>query len=42
MMKSLTTEWSKYDHRFVGIATGPIAESGGADKLDPLGLFKNL
>jgi len=42
MMKSLTTEWSKYDHRFVGIAPGPIAESGGANKLDPLGLFQKF
>ena len=40
MMKGLTTEWSKYGMRFVGIAPGPIAESGGASKLDPFGLFK--
>ena len=40
MMKGLTTEWSKYGMRFVGIAPGPITESGGASKLDPFGLFK--
>ena len=40
MMKGLTVEWSKYNIRFVGIAPGPIAESGGADKLDKFGLFK--
>ena len=40
MMKGLTTEWSKYGMRFVGIAPGPIADSGGASKLDPFGLFK--
>lgn len=40
LMKGLTVEWSKYDMRFVGIAPGPIADSGGASKLDPLGIFK--
>lgn len=40
LMKGLTVEWSKYGMRFVGIAPGPIAESGGASKLDPLGIFK--
>ena len=40
MMKGLTSEWSKYGMRFVGIAPGPIADSGGASKLDPFGLFK--
>ena len=40
LMKGLTTEWSKYGMRFVGIAPGPIENSGGADKLDPLGIFK--
>ena len=29
----LTVEWSKYNIRFVGIAPGPIDESGGAKKL---------
>ena len=41
LMKGLTVEWSKYDMRFVGIAPGPIADSGGASKLDPFGIFKN-
>ena len=41
MMKGLTTEWSKYGMRFVGIAPGPIADSGGASKLDPIGIFKH-
>jgi 2,4-dienoyl-CoA reductase len=40
IMKGLTVEWSKYNMRFVGIAPGPIAESGGASKLDPFGIFK--
>lgn len=40
MMKGLTVEWSKYNIRFVGIAPGPIDESGGAKKLDKFGLFK--
>ena len=40
LMKGLTVEWSKYGMRFVGIAPGPIAESGGASKLDPFGIFK--
>ena len=40
LMKGLTTEWSQYGLRFVGIAPGPIENSGGLDKLDPLGLFK--
>lgn len=40
LMKGLTVEWSKYGLRFVGIAPGPISESGGASKLDPFGIFK--
>ncbi len=40
IMKGLTVEWSKYDMRFVGIAPGPIADTGGADKLDPFKVFK--
>ena len=40
LMKGLTVEWSKYGMRFVGIAPGPIAESGGASKLDPFSIFK--
>ena len=40
LMKGLAVEWSKYNMRFVGIAPGPIADSGGASKLDPLGIFK--
>lgn len=41
IMKGLTVEWSKYGMRFVGIAPGPIADSGGASKLDPFGIFKH-
>ena len=40
LMKGLTVEWSDYNIRLVGIAPGPIEASGGADKLDPFGLFK--
>ena len=40
LMKGLTVEWSKNGLRFVGIAPGPIAKSGGASKLDPFGIFK--
>ena len=40
IMKGLTVEWSKYGMRFVGIAPGPIADTGGASKLDPFGIFK--
>tara|TARA_B100000035_G_C20911210_1_gene514048 strand:- start:111 stop:926 length:816 start_codon:yes stop_codon:yes gene_type:complete len=41
IMKGLTVEWSKYGMRFVGIAPGPIANSGGASTLDPIGIFKH-
>ena len=34
MMKGLVVEWSKYNIRLVGIAPGPIEDSGGASKLD--------
>lgn len=40
LMKGLTVEWSKYGMRFVGIAPGPMADTGGAEKLDKMGLFK--
>ncbi len=40
LMRGLTTEWSHYGLRFVGIAPGPINNSGGLDKLDPMGFFK--
>ena len=40
MMKGLVVEWSKYNIRLVGIAPGPIEDSGGASKLDPLGIFQ--
>lgn len=40
IMKGLAVEWSKHGMRFVGIAPGPIADSGGADKLDPFKIFK--
>ena len=42
IMKGLTTEWSKYGLRFVGIAPGPISNSGGAAKLDPFNIFKHF
>ena len=41
IMKGLTVEWSKYGMRFVGIAPGPIANTGGTDKLDPFKVFKH-
>ena len=41
IMKGLTVEWSRYGMRFVGIAPGPIEETGGADKLDPFKIFKH-
>jgi len=41
IMKGLTVEWSRHNLRFVGIAPGPIKDSGGASKLDPFGIFKN-
>lgn len=40
LMKGLTVEWSRHGLRFVGIAPGPITDSGGASKLDPFGIFK--
>ena len=40
LMKSLTVEWAPYDIRFVGIAPGPIADTGGIVKLDPFKIFK--
>lgn len=40
MMKGLTVEWSKYNMRFVGIAPGPIKNTGGSDKLDRLRIFE--
>ena len=39
-MKGLTVEWSRHGLRFVGIAPGPMASTGGASKLDPVGIFK--
>ena len=41
IMKGLMVEWSRYGMRFVGIAPGPIEETGGADKLDPFKIFKH-
>ena len=41
LTKSLTVEWSKYNIRFVGIAPGPMSETGGVDKLDTFQLFKH-
>ena len=40
IIKGLTVEWSKYGMHFVGIAPGPIENTGGAEKLDKFGLFK--
>jgi len=40
LMKSLTVEWAPYNIRFVGIAPGPIADTGGIVKLDPFKIFK--
>ena len=42
LMKSLTVEWGKYGIRFVGIAPGPINNTGGVEKLDPFKLFKHI
>ena len=39
LMKSLAVEWGKHDIRLVGIAPGPIDNTGGLEKLDP---FKNI
>ena len=41
MIKSLTTEWTQYNMRFVGIAPGAIIDSGGVKKLDFLNIYKN-
>lgn len=41
LMRGLTVEWSKNNIRLVGIAPGPISDSGGASKLDPLKIFKH-
>lgn len=40
LMKSLVVEWSKHNIRLLGIAPGPINNSGGIVKLDPLNIFK--
>lgn len=40
LMRGLTVEWSPHNIRLVGIAPGPIKDSGGAKKLDPLNIFK--
>ena len=40
LMKSLTVEWGKYNIRFVGIAPGPMNDTGGVAKLDPFNIFK--
>jgi 2,4-dienoyl-CoA reductase len=40
LIRGLTVEWSKNNIRLVGIAPGPISDSGGASKLDPLNIFK--
>ncbi len=39
MIKGLTVEWSPHNIRLVGIAPGPIKDSGGASKLDPFNIF---
>ena len=40
LMRGLTVEWSPHNIRLVGIAPGPIKDSGGAKKLDPFNIFK--
>ena len=40
LMRGLTVEWSPHNIRLVGIAPGPIEDSGGAKKLDPFNIFK--
>ena len=40
LMKSLVVEWGKHNIRLLGIAPGPISNSGGIVKLDPLNIFK--
>lgn len=40
LMKSLVVEWGKHNIRLLGIAPGPINNSGGIVKLDPLNIFK--
>jgi NAD(P)-dependent dehydrogenase (short-subunit alcohol dehydrogenase family) len=42
LMKSLAVEWGKHDIRLVGIAPGPIDNTGGLEKLDPLKIFKYM
>ena len=42
LMKSLVVEWGKHDIRLVGIAPGPIDNTGGLEKLDPLKIFKYM
>ena len=32
-------EWAKYNIRFVGIAPGPISNSGAIAKLDPFKIY---
>lgn len=41
LIRGLTVEWSNYNIRLVGIAPGPISNSGGASKLDPYKIFKH-
>jgi len=42
IMKSLTSEWADYNQRLLGVAPGPIADTGGMSKLDPLGIFSKF
>jgi len=42
LLKSLSVEWARHNIRFVGIAPGPIENTGGADKLDPFNIFKYI
>jgi|TARA_B110000858_G_scaffold120765_1_gene137831 2,4-dienoyl-CoA reductase len=41
MIKSLISEWTQYNMRFVGIAPGAIINSGGLSKLDPFNVYKH-
>tara|TARA_B100000401_G_scaffold83709_1_gene52980 strand:- start:4563 stop:5369 length:807 start_codon:yes stop_codon:yes gene_type:complete len=40
LMRGLTVEWSPHNIRLVGVAPGPISDTGGAQKLDPFNIFK--
>lgn len=39
LVRSLASEWGKYNLRFVGVAPGPIKTEGAFSRLDPTGEF---